>query len=67
MPGILYCNVGYLRILPPAEDCCVGVGCDVCGFCVTGARDTQHGPPPLQSGIDYINPGEEDQMVSVSE
>ncbi|XP_069675902.1 polyamine-transporting ATPase 13A3-like isoform X2 [Periplaneta americana] len=27
----------------------------------SGSRDN-HGPPPLQSGIDYINPGEEDQM-----
>ncbi|KAJ4431250.1 hypothetical protein ANN_19847 [Periplaneta americana] len=26
------------------------------------SRDN-HGPPPLQSGIDYINPGEEDQML----
>jgi hypothetical protein len=34
-------------------------------LCVAeGAQENQHGPPPLQSGIDYINSGEEDQMVS---
>lgn len=40
---------------------------DVHVTCVTGARDGQCGPSPLLPGFDYINPGEEDQMVSVSE
>jgi hypothetical protein len=34
------------------------------GFHIVGAREDKHVPPALQPGIDYINPGEEDQMVS---
>lgn len=29
-------------------------------------RTRKVGPPPLKEGVDYINPGEEDQMVSES-
>ena len=35
------------------------------GFHIVGARENKHVPPALQCGIDYINPGEEDQMVSL--
>jgi len=34
------------------------------GFHIVGAQEDKHVPPALQPGIDYINPGEEDQMVS---
>jgi hypothetical protein len=38
--------------------------CSCPGFSGAGAQENQHGPPPLQPGVNYINPGEEDQMVS---
>ena len=33
-------------------------------MCVAGAQ-ARSGPPPREPGINYLNPGEEAQMVSV--
>lgn len=32
-------------------------------YIFSGKEKSNHGPPPTQPGVDYVNVGEEDQMV----